>query len=45
MKSILRRQRTCIFRSHPARGAWIEIVKDILVGFAAVVAPRKGCVD
>ena len=31
--------------SHPARGAWIEIVVPFLVLVAVYVAPRKGCVD
>ena len=32
-------------RSHPARGAWIEISVDISRAVRAAVAPRKGCVD
>ena len=32
-------------RSHPARGAWIEIVNSHRMGVPLVVAPRKGCVD
>ena len=31
--------------SHPARGAWIEIGKEIIMDNLRVVAPRKGCVD
>ena len=31
--------------SHPARGAWIEIVMAGNRLVAAAVAPRKGCVD
>ena len=31
--------------SHPARGAWIEIQKEINQLLSVVVAPRKGCVD
>ena len=31
--------------SHPARGAWIEILKRTLKSVLQLVAPRKGCVD
>ena len=31
--------------SHPARGAWIEIIAELTTQFAQEVAPRKGCVD
>ena len=31
--------------SHPARGAWIEIVLLPIAGVVSCVAPRKGCVD
>ena len=31
--------------SHPARGAWIEIERDVLRIVVDNVAPRKGCVD
>ena len=31
--------------SHPARGAWIEILSRRLDGLYGIVAPRKGCVD
>ena len=31
--------------SHPARGAWIEMVKNLRELIANSVAPRKGCVD
>ena len=31
--------------SHPARGAWIEILKKLMTELTALVAPRKGCVD
>ena len=31
--------------SHPARGAWIEIVFAGVYFGARIVAPRKGCVD
>ena len=32
-------------RSHPARGAWIEISFYLNMGKSSNVAPRKGCVD
>ena len=32
-------------RSHPARGAWIEITIIMIGLFCLIVAPRKGCVD
>ena len=32
-------------KSHPARGAWIEIVKTAFEVLHKDVAPRKGCVD
>ena len=32
-------------RSHPARGAWIEILLAECHGEKKEVAPRKGCVD
>ena len=32
-------------RSHPARGAWIEMPKSRAGASARSVAPRKGCVD
>ncbi len=31
--------------SHPARGAWIEMIYSILKMCYTLVAPRKGCVD
>ena len=31
--------------SHPARGAWIEIMPYISAKTKRIVAPRKGCVD
>ena len=31
--------------SHPARGAWIEILYDLQIVMRTYVAPRKGCVD
>ena len=31
--------------SHPARGAWIEILNALYAGDIPQVAPRKGCVD
>ena len=31
--------------SHPARGAWIEIVHLTADTSTQTVAPRKGCVD
>ena len=31
--------------SHPARGAWIEMLIAAGTVLAVVVAPRKGCVD
>ena len=32
-------------QSHPARGAWIEILLLPSGSFSPRVAPRKGCVD
>ena len=32
-------------QSHPARGAWIEIVLGMDFLLDQLVAPRKGCVD
>ena len=32
-------------KSHPARGAWIEIRRDGHVQRRGHIAPRKGCVD
>ena len=32
-------------KSHPARGAWIEISVCAVTIAHALVAPRKGCVD
>ena len=34
-----------IGRSHPARGAWIEILALSITSIMSAVAPRKGCVD
>ena len=34
-----------VVRSHPARGAWIEIPVLFLKYPFTRVAPRKGCVD
>ena len=31
--------------SHPARGAWIEMLMTPPISLSAKVAPRKGCVD
>ena len=33
------------YKSHPARGAWIEMVRLAFSRRFARVAPRKGCVD
>ena len=33
------------WKSHPARGAWIEIAPIWLDNLILIVAPRKGCVD
>ena len=32
-------------QSHPARGAWIEMLMRSCLSWSALVAPRKGCVD
>ena len=41
-----RRSGCWISRSHPARGAWIEMLTvDDLAPMLVTVAPRKGCVD
>ena len=32
-------------KSHPARGAWIEITTKSSIKCEGMVAPRKGCVD
>ena len=34
-----------ILRSHPARGAWIEMIMRVITPVMLCVAPRKGCVD
>ncbi len=31
-------------KSHPARGAWVEITEGIIILYNQAVAPRKGCV-
>ena len=31
--------------SHPARGAWIEVISLGVHSFGRWVAPRRGCVD
>ncbi len=33
------------YKSHPARGAWIEMRHLIVAADPPLVAPRKGCVD
>ena len=32
-------------KSHPVRGAWIEILHILLYAMYDIVASRKGCVD
>ena len=32
-------------QSHPLRGAWIEIAKNVALGSYDFVAPPAGCVD
>ena len=35
-----------IFRSHPVRGAWIEMLAEKVAYIdRMIVAPRQGCVD
>ena len=46
MKSETNRQQQGSDKSHPARGAWIEIRRQYTdADGEARVAPRKGCVD
>ena len=45
LKSRLRPRATTPGRSHPARGAWIEMMALPATASSRVVAPRKGCVD
>ena len=45
MKCILHARGRCGGRSHPARGAWIEMRGAICWALTLFVAPRKGCVD
>ena len=33
------------FKSHPVRGAWIEIAASFAARVYPAVAPREGCVD
>ena len=45
LKYQLAYQRHRIQQSHPARGAWIEMVYVLCIPLLMWVAPRKGCVD
>ena len=45
MKSLPPQACTKKGRSHPARGAWIEIFLALEIAGRMGVAPRKGCVD
>ena len=45
MKYILMRICALYKMSHPARGAWIEIIFRFGLDTLKAVAPRKGCVD
>ena len=36
---------TAIYKSHPSRGAWIEIISAFWRSAADMVAPLAGCVD
>ena len=45
MKSINPAENIYQKRSHPARGAWIEIMSPLFAFLISGVAPRKGCVD
>ena len=45
MKSFGTQMIDCPPLSHPARGAWIEIVALPIAWSLRTVAPRKGCVD
>ena len=45
LKSIAGYNRLGVVRSHPARGAWIEMQNKFDTDDVRIVAPRKGCVD
>ena len=45
MKSLCRIRILAPSVSHPARGAWIEIMVHPTAIITPEVAPRKGCVD
>ena len=45
MKWIQLHVRAIGVKSHPARGAWIEMVSSHLSRSPKAVAPREGCVD
>ena len=45
MKSVTEIYDPVLHVSHPARGAWIEIIDCRLNLGEFFVAPRKGCVD
>ena len=45
MKFDADRSPTAYVTSHPARGAWIEILSEKGLKVNAKVAPRKGCVE
>ena len=45
MKCALRAVDPAFDASHPARGAWIEIIPNACAARFIAVAPRKGCVD
>ena len=42
---MIRTQHHLLMESHPARGAWIEILSVTVRTPSVYVAPRKGCVD
>ena len=46
LKCCVRMKHSHLCRSHPARGAWIEITASSAIVITLIsVAPRKGCVD
>ena len=45
MKFCRMKNRLAALWSHPARGAWIEIIILKQLNNTLIVAPRKGCVD
>ena len=45
MKLALSGHVVCVQKSHPSRGAWIEILQKTQQNMPEEVAPLAGCVD